>query len=214
MKILIDNGHGADGYTKGKYSPAVDGMSIESDATVYDHRFREGNFNRLVAAELVTRLRDLGYDAERIVTEPKNIPLMERVDRVNSWCRRLGKENVLFVSVHANAACDGNIWMKASGFSVWVAKQAGTASRKLAQSFTAAAFAAGLMGNRCVPAEYYWRADFFVLKHTLCPAVLTENMFYDNRDDLQFLASPEGRSKIVELHVKAITNYLKNATQR
>ena len=208
MKILIDNGHGADNYTNGKYSPLVDGMSIESDATVYDHRFREGNFNRLVAAELVTRLRKLGLDADRIVTEDRDVPLMARVERVNSWCRRLGKDNVLFISVHANAANDGNIWMKARGFSVWVAKQASMASHQLALTFTSAATVAGLMGNRSVPAEHYWKADFFVLKHTLCPAVLTENMFYDNKDDLLFIASPAGRSKIVELHVKSITNYL------
>lgn len=208
MKILIDNGHGADNYTNGKYSPIVDGMSIENDATVYDHRFREGNFNRLVAAELVTRLRDLGYDAERIVTEDRNVPLMARVERVNSWCRRLGKENVLFISVHANAANDGNIWMEARGFSVWVAKQASIASHKLAITFTSAAIDAGLMGNRSVPKEHYWQADFFVLKHTLCPAVLTENLFYDNRDDLKIIASPAGQEKIVQLHVNAIKNYL------
>ena len=208
IKILVDNGHGADDYTNGKYSPIVDGMSIESDATVYDHRFREGNFNRLVAAELVTRLRDLGYDANRIVTEDRDVPLMERVERVNSWCRRLGKENVLFVSVHANAAGNGDKWDDARGFSVWVAKQASIASHKLALSFTSAATAADLMGNRCVPAEHCWRADFLVLKHTLCPAVLTENLFYDNRDDLKIIASPAGREKIVQLHVNAIKNYL------
>ena len=208
MKILIDNGHGADNFTNGKYSPIVDGMSIESDATVYDHRFREGNFNRLVAVELVTRLRDLGYDAERIVHEDKDVSLLERVDRVNSWCRKLGKDNVLFISVHANAANDGNIWMKARGFSVWVAKQASAKSISLAQSMTATAIDADLMGNRCVPAEHCWRADFLVLKHTLCPAVLTENLFYDNRDDLKIIASPAGREKIVQLHVNAIKNYL------
>ena len=208
MKILIDNGHGADNYTNGKYSPLVDGMSIESDASVYDHRFREGNFNRLVAAELVTKLRDLGYDAERIVTEDRDVPLMARVERVNSWCRRLGKDNVLFISVHANAAGNGDKWYNARGFSVWVAKQASAKSRKLAQSITAAAIDAGLMGNRCVPAEHCWRADFYVLKYTQCPAVLTENLFYDNRDDLKIIASPAGREKIVQLHVNAIKNYL------
>lgn len=211
MKILIDNGHGADGYTAGKYSPRVDGMDIESDATVYEQRFREGNFNRLVAAELVTQLRQgLGYDAERIVREDKDVPLMERVERVNSWCRRLGKENVLFVSIHANAAGCCEKWMNARGFTVWVAKQASAKSCKLAQIFTTAATEASLMGNRCVPKEHYWQADFFVLKHTLCPAVLTENLFYDNKDDLEIIASPAGREKIVQLHVDAIKNYLKD----
>lgn len=208
MKILVDNGHGADNFTNGKYSPIVDGMSIENDATVYDHRFREGNFNRLVAAELVTRLRNLGYDAERIVPEGKDVSLIERVDRVNGWCKKLGKDNVLFISVHANAAGSCEKWMYARGFTVWVAKQASMASHKLALTFTSAATVAGLMGDRCVPKEHYWQADFFVLKHTLCPAVLTENLFYDNRDDLKIIASPAGREKIVQLHINAIKNYL------
>lgn len=208
MKILVDNGHGADNFTNGKYSPIVDGMSIENDATVYNHRFREGNFNRLVAAELVTRLRNLGYDAERIVPENKDVSLIERVDRVNDWCRKMGKDNVLFISVHANAAGCCEKWMYARGFTVWVAKQASAKSCKLAQSITAAAIDAGLMGNRCVPSEHCWRADFYVLKYTQCPAVLTENLFYDNRDDLKIIASPAGREKIVQLHVNAIINYL------
>lgn len=212
MKILIDNGHGADGYTNGKYSPIIDGMSIEHDQTVYEHRFREGNFNRLVAVELVTKLRDLGYDAARIVTEDRDVPLMARVERVNSWCRRLGKDNVLFISVHANAAGNGDKWYNARGFSVWVAKQSSAKSRKLAQLFTATATEASLMGNRSVPKEHYWQADYFVLKHTLCPAVLTENMFYDNRDDLSFLGTCEGRERVVELHVNALLKYLKNET--
>lgn len=212
MKILIDNGHGADNLTCGKYSPIVDGMSIEHDQTVYEHRFREGNFNRLVAAELVTQLRDLGYDAERIVTEDKDVSLMERVERVNSWCRRLGKDNVLFVSVHANAAGYCEKWMNARGFTVWVAKHASTKSRKLAQNFTATATAAGLMGNRCVPKEHYWQEDFYVIKNTLCPAVLTENMFYDNRDDISLIATTEGRERIVKLHVNSLLKYLKNET--
>lgn len=212
MKILIDNGHGADGYTNGKYSPIVDGMSIEHDQTVYEHRFREGNFNRLVSAELVTRLRNMGYDAERIVPEAKDVTLMERVERVNSWCRKLGKDNVLFVSIHANAAGCCEKWMNARGFTVWVAKHASTASRKLAQIFTTTATEASLMGNRSVPAEHYWQADFFVLKHTLCKAVLTENMFYDNRDDISLIATTEGRERIVELHVNALLKYCSDET--
>jgi len=29
--------------------------------------------------------------------------------------------------------------------------------------------------------------DFYILRHTSCPAVLTENLFMDNRDDVAFL---------------------------
>jgi N-acetylmuramoyl-L-alanine amidase len=32
-------------------------------------------------------------------------------------------------------------------------------------------------------------SDFYVLKHTNCPAVLTENFFQDNKDDVAYLTS-------------------------
>ena len=35
-----------------------------------------------------------------------------------------------------------------------------------------------------------WESDFFILKNTLCAAVLTENLFHDNSDDCLFLWSP------------------------
>lgn len=210
MKILIDNGHGADGYTKGKYSPVVDGMAMEHDATVYDRRFREGNFNRLVASELVSELDKLGYDAERIVTERTDVSLGERVRRVNAWCKQAGSKNVLFVSIHANAAGSGNEWMTARGFSVHVARRSSEASKAFAKTLTQTAIAMGLRGNRSVPKEMYWQNDFYVIKNTLCPAVLTENLFYDNKDDLAIIATPAGREKIVKLHVESIIKYIKS----
>lgn len=50
--------------------------------------------------------------------------------------------------------------------------------------------------------------DFYILKHTLCPAVLTENLFMTNKDDVEFLESEEGKEDIVRLHVEGIINYL------
>ena len=52
MKILIDNGHGARDITKGKFSPSVTSLGID-DKTIVKDRFREGEFNRLVARALV-----------------------------------------------------------------------------------------------------------------------------------------------------------------
>lgn len=210
MKILIDNGHGADGYTNGKYSPVVDGMSIEHDATIFAHRFREGNFNRLVAEELVSKLKSQGYDAERIVKEEQDISLGERVKRVNDICKKLGSKNVLFVSIHANAAGNGTQWQNARGFSVHVAMESSSSSKAFAATMTDNAVAMGLKGNRSIPKEKYWQNDFYVLRKTNCPAVLTENLFYDNKDDLGIIATPAGRSKIVKLHFDSITKYIRS----
>ena len=78
MKILIDPGHGRN--TPGKCSP--------------DGRFREYQYTREIAAAVVARLQALGHDAEVLVPEFEDIPLSERVRRVNAWCRRLGKDHV------------------------------------------------------------------------------------------------------------------------
>ena len=80
MKILVDNGHGAKDITKGKYSPVVD----IKDETVINKRFREGQFNRIIAKKIVEQLKSNGYDAELIVPEDADISLVERCKRVNN----------------------------------------------------------------------------------------------------------------------------------
>ena len=50
--------------------------------------------------------------------------------------------------------------------------------------------------------------NFYILRHTSCPAVLTANLFMDNRDDVAFLESAEGSQAIVDLRVKGICRYL------
>ena len=197
MKILIDNGHAQN--TPGKCSP--------------DHTFYEWKFNREIAIPVVEELRRRGYDAERIVTEDTiDVSLQERCNRVNTWCNRLGKQNVLLVSIHANAAGNGD-WRTARGFSVFVAKQSSVASKRLAQALYAEAERRGLKGNRSVPSCRYWEANFTIIARTKCPAVLTENLFYDNRQDLAILKSEEGKRKIVELHVEGIINHIKQTQQ-
>lgn len=47
-------------------------------------------------------------------------------------------------------------------------------------------------------------SGFYILKHTKCPAVLTENLFQDNKEDVEFLLSEEGKRAIISLHVWGI----------
>lgn len=100
MKILIDNGHGRE--TPGKRSP--------------DGRLREYAYNRLIAGRIVQRLQALDLDAQLLVPEQEDIPLPERCRRVNELCRRLGKDNVILISIHVNAAGHGDRWMDATGW--------------------------------------------------------------------------------------------------
>lgn len=66
-------------------------------------------------------MKFLGIDAERIVTESEDIPLEERVRRVNEICGRFGAENVVLVSIHCNASKNGE-WGKARGWSAYTSK--------------------------------------------------------------------------------------------
>lgn len=192
MKILIDNGHGCD--TKGKCSP--------------DGRLREYKWAREVAQLIVDGLKALGYDAVRIVTEQNDVSLSERCHRVNAVCAKQGAKNVLLVSVHVNAA-GSNGWNNARGWSGWVYTHASDRSKQLAQLLYAEAAKRNLKGNRSVPSCKYWEANFYIVKNTNCPAVLTENLFQDNREDVEYLLSEQGEEEIAQLHIDGIINYIK-----
>ena len=195
MKILIDPGHGVD--TQGKRSPKGEFGVL-----------REYAFNRAIAKPLVERLKKLGYDAELVVSEDEDISLGERCRRTNRWCDKLGSKNVLFISVHSNASSNCETWQKPSGWSAFVYTKASSASKRLAQCLYDEAEKKGLKGNRSVPPERYWTANFYVLKHTNCPAVLTESLFYDNHSDYLYLCSEKGREEIIDLHIKGIVRFI------
>lgn len=194
MKILIDNGHGVN--TPGKQSP--------------DGRLKEYAYARLIAARLEKALREKGYDAERIVTEENDIPLSVRCKRVNDICRKLGAKNVLLVSIHNNAAASDRQWHNARGFTAHVALNASSKSKAFAQYLWNAAIQHGLKGNRSLPTPLYIAQNLAMCRDTLCAAVLTENLFQDNRDDVDFLLSETGKNEVVQTHVDGITEFIKD----
>ena len=195
--VILDNGHGKD--TPGKCAP---------DKSLY-----EWQWTREIVAMLCERLYGL-ENVQTVILTPEEIdvPLKERVRRVNTIyhdAKIAGKE-CLLISVHINAAGHGK-WNKASGFSVWVSNNASEKSKQFAQIAYEQAKLLDLCGNRVAPKENYWTSNFYILKNTPCPAVLTENMFQDNKVDVAFLKSDDGKNKIVELHFNAIKKYLENS---
>ena len=193
MKILIDNGHGGD--TAGKRSP--------------DGSLREYKYAREIAEKVVSELKKRGFDAERIVTEENDISLSERCRRVNSICDRVGTKNVILVSIHCNAAGNGSQWMNARGWEAWTSVGQ-TAADKMADCLYKAAEETDFKIRKdTTDGDPDKEGHLYILKHTKCPAVLTENLFQDNKEDVAFLLSEAGKETIVSLHVKGIINYLK-----
>ena len=194
MKIFIDNGHGL--MTAGKRSP--------------DGQFREPFYNREIARRVVSDLRDRGLDAELLVPEDDDISLAERVRRVNTACFLLGKQNVILISIHVNAAGNGSKWLNATGWSVYTCKGQ-TASDMLAECLCQAAiknFPGRRIRTDMSDGDMDWEEGFYILRKSLCVAVLTENFFMDSRDDLEYLQSKTGKQAIIDTHVEGIIEYL------
>lgn len=190
MKVLIDNGHGSN--PPGKRSP--------------DGRLREYAYTREIASRLEMELRKNGIDAERIVKEEIDVPLAERCRRANEY----KASEAILVSIHCNAAGNESDWMSARGWEAWTSVGK-TKADKLATCLYEDA-------EHCLPGMKIRKdmtdgdpdkeSGFYILKHTRCPAVLTENLFQDNREDVEFLLSEEGKRAIVSLHVWGIMKYL------
>ena len=53
-----------------------------------------------------------------------------------------------------------------------------------------------------------WENDFYILRKSWCPAVLTENFFMDSHSDLEYLQSRAGKQAIIDTHVEGIIEYL------
>lgn len=195
MKILIDNGHGSN--TAGKRSP--DGL------------FREYAYTREIAAEVSYRLRRLGYDCELLVPELFDVALIERVHRVNVKCQTYGASNVLLVSIHCNAAGNGKEWLNGRGWEAWTSPGQ-TEGDKLAECLYQSAlnvFAPGTpIRSDWGDGDFDKENHFTILSKTLCPAVLTENFFMDNKADVAYMLSDEGKEAIVRCHVEGIKKYI------
>ena len=191
MIILLDNGHGRE--TPGKRSP--------------DGRLMEWEYTRQLAAAIEARLLATGYNVRRIVEEAADVPLRERCRRVNEVCRT--HPHVLLISLHCNAAGNGSQWCEARGWGAYVSLNASENSKRLARRLCEAAELFGQKVRRYAPGQPWWPQDLAMCRDTQCPAVLTENLFQDNRADVDYLLSVEGKQALADLHVQGIADYIR-----
>ena len=187
-----------------------------------DGRLKEAVYSREICSEVAAILRGYGYKVE-IDYEPLDLPktmqtssftqernreLGMRVNVVNELCRQNGKDNVLYVSIHVNAAGADGKWHDARGWQVQVSTKASNNSKILAECLFDAANTKGIKTRKPSALQKYWPQSLYVLNNTNCPAVLTENMFQDNKADVDYLLSDLGRHQIARLHVEGIINYI------
>lgn len=194
MRILIDNGHGIE--TLGKRSP--------------DSSLVEWHYTREIACAVAMQLRLRGYDALLLTPEEEDISLKERVRRANDHFLRHGIGDVILVSIHVNAAGMGDRWLGARGWCAYTSNGSTRADALATCLYKAAQKHLPTMHLRTdhTDGDPDYEKDFFLLKKTVVPSVLVENLFMDNREDCAFLLSDAGRAAIIALHVDGIISFV------
>lgn len=196
MIILLDAGHGGliNGVyqTKGKRSP------IWEDGS----QLFEGEFNRWIVNNLAERLSLRAIPYVLICPEQRDVTLKTRVQRANKYAG----EDCLYVSVHSNAG-------GGSGFEIFTS-EGNTESDKVANFFAeefVKEFPQSRLRADLRDGDYDKDRNFYVLRYTKMPAVLTENFFMDNEAECRnILLSPVERAKIVDFHERAIVRYMQS----
>lgn len=162
------------------------------------------------------------------IQQQQSHELSARVNYVNSLCKKHGAANCLYVSIHVNAAGADGKWHTAGGFSVYTSRGR-TKSDILAECIYDRAFANLIEYDKLIvqgkKLGYYdskqkafrmdtsdgdkdMEADYYVLNKSACPAVLVECMFQDNRSDVEFLLSNEGKHAIIRTLLEGIIDYI------
>ena len=194
ITVLIDSGHGRD--CPGKRSP--DGV------------FREWSWNKDVAEVVVSTLRGRGFDAALVNPEENDITLTERVRRINSLIRGFYSDKHLCVSIHVNAAGNGKQWHNARGWEVLTYTSPYPNSVKLANALYEAAKDMGFKTRPESPTQKYRKKNLAMCREPNCPAVLVENFFMDNREDLDYLLSPLSIYECADVIVGGIIDYIQS----
>ena len=197
-KIILDFGHGKD--TPGKKSP--------------DCRLEEWKFNRELGMIIYEGLKKQDYNPVILVPEDIDIGLPERCARVNEMCK---VESCILISIHGNAAGNGSSWLNASG---WQCHTTIGETRADILATNLYEVAHEILHPLKIGVREYngsnepdWENDFYILKHTICPSVLIENLFYDNKKDIEIMLSDEGKQILANVTIEGIKRYVNSETK-
>jgi N-acetylmuramoyl-L-alanine amidase len=194
----LDNGHGK--LQAGKRSPIFDDGKTQ---------FLEYEFNRDVVERIMKALDKKGVQYFDVVPDYLEVGsfLEERVDRANKKKSDLPK---IYVSVHSNAGptTDGK-WVpdNIKGVETWYAQNS-KKGQKIAAVFQKHILAKTGFKDRNLKSTAI--SSLYVLTKTTMPAILTENGFYNNKEEVKELMKDSVRQKIADAHVEAILEIEKN----
>ena len=192
---IIDNGHGAINpanqkpVTPGKRSPEFPkGHDFEGKVLI------EGVRNRKVVEYLSNMLEKEGLKFTNLVDTWKDVDLEDRTDEANEIARSSDIPCV-YLSIHHDGFGRGE-WNAANG--------CGPFAKSSKSMQLAKVFAETIPASTGLKSRGAKTANFWVLRKTVCLAVLTENGFMTNLNDASFCITEEGSKKIAKGHFDAI----------
>lgn len=202
--VIIDPAHGIN--TSGKGSP----YTLNN---VPPHlEFREYLWSREICLMLASELEKKGLEVFFTVTGDEEPGLLYRYMTANSHINQHPGMHHIFISIHNNAAGNGSKWCNARGWSAYTTPGQNN-SDKLAECLYDAmeCYSKGhdiKIRTDKRDGDRDCEANFAVLKGVKCPAVLTENLFQDNEDDVRLLLSNDIKKLIVKAHVEGILKFI------
>ncbi|MCY8234814.1 N-acetylmuramoyl-L-alanine amidase [Priestia endophytica] len=177
-RIWLDAGHG--GHDPGAVANGLQEKKLVLDMVLYAKRYLEANYKGVVVG--LTRSTDVFYS------------LSQRARKANDW-----KADV-FVSAHINAG-------GGTGFETFAFPGAKGETRRFQQALhdeiltTMRAF--GQVTDRGLKQK-----NLAVVRETRMPAVLTENLFIDTKQDAAKLKDNDFVKAVGEAHARGIAKYL------
>lgn len=193
--VCVDSGHGKD--VAGKRSP--------------DSSIIEWEWAREIKYRIISELENQGicrcFDVNPETTEPG---LTTRANRANNAWKDNNKKGI-FVSIHINAAGNGG-WYNAKYWSIWTSKgqtEGDNLATYIWNSVNEVMTPLGkTMGKDMSDGDVDYESNFTVLTKTSMPAVLIENFFMDNKENVEFLLSETGKQAIIKGIVNGIKGFL------
>lgn len=194
---LIDAGHG--GIIDGVYVTPGKRGNAKPDGTFY----AEGVGNRVIRDYLAAGLHGNDIEFHYVTVGQEDVSLPKRVEIINNLCKSYKKPCVL-ISIHSNAATS----VQAHGWEVWT-----TIGETKSDDIASICFQEAIKVLKKFNISFRKdmkdgdtdkESNFYIIKNSSCPAILTENLFMTNEVECKLLESEEGMKALAQLHLQTI----------
>jgi len=167
------------------------------------NKFLEGVSNRIIESKVIELCKQNGIEYVRLFHEYLDTSLVERVATANHHHRTIKKG--FGISIHSNAANT-----KARGWCVYTSRGQ-TQSDKLAdfcylkhKESLEKSYGVQMRSEQWLDKDYDYEANFYMISKTIMPFILTENLFFDNVEDMKLLMNEDVQNRIAQSHFDTI----------